>query len=417
MTVEILNTGTELLLGEVLNTHAAWFGKQLFPLGLRISRQTTVPDGEAIRQALSETFGRADIVLVTGGLGPTTDDITREAVSELLGLKLEMDSRIKEGIEALLAARGFTLRERMLRQCMVPEGATILPNDHGTAPGLYIPPVAGSPHLFLFPGPPRELQPMFEAAALPIIRSICGGIPARECRVYRIVGLGESAVEEMIGLRLSSQPDLEVGYCARPNEVDLRLIGPRDMLDEVEPAVLETIGDHLVSSKGEQLEEWVVDRLLELGLTVSTAESCTGGLLASRLTNIPGASGCFLRGYVTYANEAKISDLDVSGELIRNHGAVSDQVACAMAEGCLRKAGTDFALSLTGIAGPEGGTDAKPVGTVFIALAIKGHATTSSRSVFSRDRETFKQLATQAALDMLRRELLRSEKNHRSPSL
>lgn len=411
MIVEILNTGTELLLGEVLNTHAAWFGKQLFPLGLRVSRQTTVPDGEAIRQALSETFGRADIVLVTGGLGPTTDDITREAAAELLGLKLVVDHRIREKIEAMLAARGFTLRERMLRQCMVPEGAVVLPNDHGTAPGLHIPPVAGSPHLFLLPGPPRELQPMFEASALPILRSLCGGLPARECRIYRIVGLGESAVEEMVGLGLSAHPDLEVGYCARPNEVDLRLIGAREKLDEIEPAILQAVGNHLVSSKGEQLEEWVVGRLRDLGLTVSTAESCTGGLLANRLTNIPGASECFLRGYVTYANEAKISDLGVAEELIRNHGAVSEQVACAMAEGCLRKADTDFALSLTGIAGPDGGTESKPVGTVFIALARKGQATTSSRSVFSRDRETFKQLATQAALDMLRREILRSGKS------
>ncbi|TSA29602.1 MAG: competence/damage-inducible protein A [Verrucomicrobiaceae bacterium] len=409
MIVEILNTGTELLLGDVLNTHAAWFGKQLFPLGLRVSRQTTVPDGGAIRQALSETFGRADIVLVTGGLGPTTDDITREAVAELLGLKLEADDRIREKIEAMLAARGFCLRERMLRQCMVPMGSTVLSNDHGTAPGLYIPPVAGSPHLFLFPGPPRELQPMFEASALPILRSICGGLPARECRTYRIVGLGESAVEELVGLKLSRHPDLEVGYCARPNEVDLRLIGSPPLLEEVEPTVLAAVGDHLVSSRGEALEEWVVARLRKLGLTISTAESCTGGLLANRLTNIPGASDCFLRGYVTYANEAKISDLDVAEKLIRNHGAVSDQVACAMAEGCLRKAGTDFALSLTGIAGPDGGTDAKPVGTVFIALARKSHTTTSSRSVFSRDRETFKQLATQSALDMLRREILRAD--------
>jgi len=411
MIVEILNTGTELLLGEVVNTHAAWFGKQLFPLGLRVSRQITVPDGGAIGQALLETFGRADIVLVTGGLGPTTDDITRESVAELLGLKLGMDSRIREKIEAMLAARGFALRERMVSQCMVPERATVLTNDHGTAPGLYIPPVAGSPHLFLFPGPPRELHPMFQASALPILRTICGGLPARECRTYRIVGLGESAVEEMVGLRLSNQPGLEIGYCARPNEVDLRVIGSREKLEEYEPGILMAVGDHLVSCNGEQLEEWVVGRLRSLGLTVSTAESCTGGLLANRLTNIPGASGCFLRGYVTYANEAKISDLGVPGELIRGHGAVSGEVAGAMAEGCLRKAGTDFALSLTGIAGPDGGTESKPVGTVFTALARKGKATAISRSVFSRDRETFKQLATQSALDMLRREILRAGKS------
>lgn len=411
MIVEILNTGTELLLGEVVNTHASWLGKQLFPLGLRVSRQTTVPDGDAIRQALSETFGRADIVLVTGGLGPTTDDITREAAAELLGLKLEEDGRIREKIETMLSSRGFCMRERMLRQCMVPEGATVLSNDHGTAPGLYIPPIVGSPHFFLFPGPPRELHPMFEASALPILRTICGGLPARECRTYRIVGLGESAVEELVGLKLSRHPDLEVGYCARPNEVDLRLIGSPPLLEEVEPEVLQAVGDHLVSTSGEHLEEWIVTRLRKLGLKISTAESCTGGLLANRLTNIPNASQIFLRGYVTYSNEAKISDLSVPADLIQSHGAVSEQVASAMAKGVLTKSDTDFALALTGIAGPGGGSPEKPLGTVYIALARKGGVTDCRRFVFSRDRETFKQLATQAALDMLRRELLNAERS------
>jgi nicotinamide-nucleotide amidase len=406
MIVEVLNTGTELLLGEVVNTHAAWLGKQLFPLGLRVSRQTTVPDGGAIRQALAESLGRADIVLVTGGLGPTTDDITREAVAELLGLRLEEDESIRKKIESLVAARGFCLAERMLRQAMVPEGATVLPNDHGTAPGLYIPKSGRAPHIFLFPGPPRELKPMFTDSALPVLRTLCGGLPERECRVYRIVGLGESAVEELVGFGLSHRTDLEVGYCARPNEVDLRLIGLMAVLEEVEPSILQAVGDHLVSQQGEQLEEWVVGRLRESGRMVSTAESCSGGLLAHRLTNVPGASEVFTRGYVTYSNAAKISDLGVQGDLLVAHGAVSEPVACAMAEGCLAKSGSDFALALTGIAGPGGGTHAKPVGTVFIAMAQKGKPTACSKFLFSRDRETFKQLATQAALDMLRRELL-----------
>jgi len=408
MIVEVLNTGTELLLGEVINTHAAWLGRQLFPLGLRISRQTTVPDGEAIRQALAETFGRADIVLVTGGLGPTTDDITREAVAELLGLRLEADDGILQKIEARLAAFRFDLRARMLRQTMVPEGATILPNEHGTAPGLYLPKAGSAPHIFLFPGPPRELQPMFLASALPLLRTLCGGLPERECRVYRIVGLGESAVEELVGLGLSRRADLEVGYCARPNEVDLRIIGPKAVLEEVEPAILQAVGDHLVSQNGAQIERWVVERLRESGSTVATAESCTGGLLAHRITNVPGASEVFTRGYVTYSNDAKTSDLGVPDALVAAHGAVSEPVACAMADGCLAKSGSRFALSITGIAGPGGGTPEKPVGTVFIAMAQKGKPTACRQFHFPRDRETFKQLASQSALDMLRRELLRS---------
>jgi nicotinamide-nucleotide amidase len=248
---------------------------------------------------------------------------------------------------------------------------------------------------------------MFTDSALPVLRTLCGGLPERECRVYRIVGLGESAVEELVGFGLSHRTDLEVGYCARPNEVDLRLIGPMAVLEEVEPSILQAVGDHLVSQQGEQLEEWVIGRLRESGRTVSTAESCSGGLLAHRLTNVPGASEVFARGYVTYSNAAKISDLGVQGDLLAVHGAVSEPVACAMAEGCLAKSGSDFALALTGIAGPGGGTHDKPVGTVFIAMAQKGKPTACVKFMFSRDRETFKQLATQAALDMLRRELLR----------
>jgi nicotinamide-nucleotide amidase len=406
MIVEVVNTGTELLLGEVVNTHVGWFGKQLFPLGLRISRQTTVPDGGAIRDALEESLGRADVVLVTGGLGPTTDDITREAVAGLLGLDLLPDEGIRRKIEAMLAARGVVMRERMLRQTMVPAGAEVLPNEHGTAPGLHLSRSGKPPHIFLLPGPPRELRPMFADSVLPVLRALCGGQSARECRVYRIVGLGESAVEEMVGIGLTRHADLDVGYCARPNEVDLRLIGPSELLAEVEPSILASIGDRLVSKAGELLEEWVVGRLRESSRTLSTAESCTGGLLAHRITNVPGASEVFPRGYVTYSNDAKVADLGVPRALIEAHGAVSEPVASAMAAGCLARSGTDFALALTGVAGPGGGSPEKPVGTVFIALAEKDRPVGCAKFLFARDRETFKQLATQSALDALRRALL-----------
>jgi len=410
MIVEVLNTGSELLLGEVVNTHASWIGKRLFPLGLRVSRQTTVPDGPAIREALAESSSRADIVLVTGGLGPTTDDITREAAAELLGLTLAEDGQVREAIGQRLAARGITLRERMLRQAMVPRGATVLPNHNGTAPGLYIPANVTdglqSPHIFLLPGPPRELQPMFEDSVLPLLGRVCGGLVPRECRIYRVVGMGESEVEQAVGLRLSADPAIEVGYCARPNEVDLRLIGLPGALEPAEAAILEALGDRLVSRQGEEIEEWIVRRLIHLSRTVATAESCTGGLLAHRLTNVPGASGVFRHGFVTYANEAKISDLGVGAELLAAHGAVSREVASAMAGCALRKGSADYALALTGIAGPGGGTAAKPVGLVFIALASSTGETVCREARFATDRGTFKQLATQAALDMLRRAVL-----------
>ena len=415
MIVEILNTGSELLLGEVINTHAAWLGGELFPLGLRITRQVTVPDGPLIRRALIETFDRADIVIVTGGLGPTTDDITREATAELLGLKLLPDEAIRAAIAARLSARGYAFRERMARQVMVPEGAVVLPNEHGTAPGLYIEaisrPSSKSPHFFLLPGPPRELRPMFTRYALPILRGLCGDLPARECRTYRVVGLGESEIEERVGLILTRGGDVEVGYCARPNEVDLRLIAARDVLDRVEPIVLAAVGDSLVSRSGEALEEWVVAHLAAAGLSLTTAESCSGGFLAHRITNVPGSSGVFRMGFVTYANEAKGEFLHIASDLLARFGAVSEPVACAMAEGALHRAQADYALALTGVAGPGGGTEAKPVGTVFVALASRGHATICRECHFPSDRATFKQLATQAALDLLRRALLARERS------
>lgn len=410
MTVELINSGTELLLGEVINTHAAWIAKRVFPLGLRISRQTTVPDGPAIRDAICETFNRADIVFVTGGLGPTTDDITREAVAEILGLKLVANETIRSAIEARLAARGYKLLERMLRQTMAPEGATVLPNKNGTAPGLYIPslstPSAASPHFFLLPGPPRELKPMFEESVLPVLQGLLGDLPEKECRIYRVVGLGESAVEEMIGLEFSENKDLEVGYCARPNEVDFRLIGSKQLLNALEPRILQTLGKNLVSAKGEGIEEWIVRRLAAIGRTLSTAESCTGGLLASRITDVSGSSKVFNRGFVTYSNESKSDLLGVSPSLLSEHGAVSEPVARAMAEGGLRGANSDFSLALTGVAGPDGGSPDKPVGTVFIAMAQASKPTHCQKYNFPVDRATFKQLATQAALDMLRRAIL-----------
>ena len=410
MTVELINSGTELLLGEVINTHAAWIAKRVFPLGLRISRQTTVPDGPAIRDAVCETFNRAEIVFITGGLGPTTDDITREVVAEILGLKLVASETIRAAIEARLAARGYKLLERMLRQTMVPEGAVVLPNKNGTAPGLYIPrastPSSASPHFFLLPGPPRELKPMFDESVMPVLRGLLGDIPEKECRIYRVVGLGESTVEEMIGLELSKNKDLEVGYCARPNEVDFRLIGSKPLLDSLEPRILQTLGKNLVSAKGEGIEEWIVHRLAAMGRSVSTAESCTGGLLSSRLTDVPGSSKVFHRGFVTYSNESKIDLFGVNESILSEHGAVSEPVARAMAEGALFHAKSDFSLALTGIAGPDGGSAEKPVGTVFIAMAQITKPTHCQKFSFPVDRATFKQLATQAALDMLRRAIV-----------
>lgn len=416
MRLEVINTGTELLLGNTLNTHLAFLGETLLPLGLRIGRQLTIPDGAIIGEAVLETVGRADIVMVTGGLGPTSDDITRELISDLLGLKLELNAAVEEDIRALLWHRNREMSEATRRQAMVPEGATVLRNAWGTAPGLYLPPgtvdAAGgmsSPHLILLPGPPRELHPMVREVVMPLLRKICEGrTVVREMKNFRLANMGESQVAAAVEESISSLGDVELGYCARAGEVIVRVLGTPAQLAASEAIISAAFPAHYFTSKDHPLEFVVVDIMAKMGLTVSTAESCTGGLIAHRLTNVPGSSAVFPRGFVTYANEAKSELLGVPADLIAVRGAVSAEVCAAMAHGCLHAAGTDHALAVTGIAGPGGGSEEKPVGTVFVGLASKGvEEPLVEKFHFKVERETFKQLASQAALDLLRKRLSR----------
>ncbi|MDB6153300.1 MAG: CinA-like protein [Chthoniobacteraceae bacterium] len=408
--LEVINTGTELLLGSVINTHLQFLAEALFPLGLRIERQVTVPDGRAIADALQETFGRAQIVLITGGLGPTTDDITRDIVAELLNLELVHDEGVMQAIEERFIRRGFTLGERVRLQALRPREAIVLPNQNGTAPGLYLPPLPlpncgqSSPHIFLLPGPPRELKPMFNEAALPLLQKLVPAGASEFKRNYRITGTGESHVEERIGAELLAL-GIELGYCARPGEVDVRIIGSKAILDRAETIVLRHFATQIVSRDESSLEKVVIELLAERSQTLGVAESCTGGFLAHHLTNVPGASRVFQAGFVTYANDSKRRELGVPAELILEHGAVSAEVALAMARGVVRVADVDYALATTGIAGPGGGTPTKPVGTVYVALASRQGKELVRHFTFRTDRETFKTLTTQAALDLLRQQI------------
>ena len=406
MRVEVINTGTELMLGGTINTHLAFIARELFALGLRIQRQATVPDGESIRDALVESFPRADVVLVTGGLGPTTDDITREIVADLLGLKLEYDAEIWEAIEARFKRRGLHWSERVKLQALRPREATVLWNPHGTAPGLHFPamPDRKTPHIFLLPGPPRELKPMVREKLLPILAALLPAHAAPGMRTFRVLGIGESIVEEKVGEDLIGM-GLEVGYCARPGEVDLRLIGTPAILDRAAALVTERLGQWIFTADERELPQVIVEKLTALVKTLVVAESCTGGFVANQITNVPGASKIFLAGFVTYANEAKTAALGVDAALIEKYGAVSEPVARAMAEGALLKTGANFALSTTGIAGPDGGSPEKPVGTVFIALAERGCETVVQRHHFPTDRETFKHVVAQTVMDLLLRRL------------
>lgn len=410
--IEVINTGTELLLGNTLNTHGAWFGRELFKLGLRIARQTTVPDGDAIRDSLLEALGRADAVIVTGGLGPTSDDLTREITAEVLGLELITDEAALRSLEGFFALRGKPMVDANLKQALCPVGADILPNPNGTAPGIYVPPRLNGRSdcaVFLLPGPPRELYPMYHAEVVPRLRALAGVEELGEALVLKFTGIGESDFHQGVDARLAAVPGLEYGYCAHIGEVDLRLIGGAAAREKGREITLGRFGSYLISDDESSLEQTVVRLLQQRGLTLATAESCTGGLIANRITNVPGASEVFTHGFVTYANEAKTGMLGVSPQDLATHGAVSEVVARAMAEGALGKSGANLAVSVTGIAGPGGGSEEKPVGTAWIAVAMRGGPTEAFRVFHPRNREDFKLAVSQAALEAVRRRLKAAE--------
>jgi len=407
--VVVINTGTELLLGEVLNTHLRFIAREIFQFGLRVDEQRTVPDNPTLQETFAEIFPRAEIVFVTGGLGPTSDDITRELVSEFLNLELLENSPVHEAISRRLALRRIPATERIWRQALVPRGGQVLPNENGTAPGIYIAanidPKTQSPHLFLLPGPPRELEPMFRDFVVPIVHKITAASEKLVMRNFRIANMGESIIEKKIGDAVLAVPGIELGYCARPGEADVRVIGSAEAVSKAERIVREKLRDAIFSVGDETLAAVVVLLLSERKQNLAIAESCTGGFLANEITNVPGASKVFVAGYVTYSNEEKIRTLDVSRKSIEKFGAVSAQVGAEMAEGVRTRAGTTHGIATTGIAGPTGGSAEKPVGTVFVALSSENQPTRCEKFFFPTDRETFKQLVAQRAFDLLRRAL------------
>lgn len=408
MRIEVINTGTELLLGKVVNTHASYFGQELFKLGLRVQRQVTVPDGEDIRDALVDAFPRTDVILITGGLGPTSDDVTREIVAAMLGLDLQLREDVLEEVNAFFKVRGLTPNQSNDRQAMVPDGAEVLSNPYGTAPGLYLPAVddRGSPHLFLLPGPPRELKPMFKDFVFPKLAGFRGGNnEAGVWHNFKIYGVGESVIAGQLDPLFKADESLEIGYCARLGEVDVRLIGQADAVENAAERVREIYCQDIIAESEEPIEKILVDMLSGRDETVATAESCTGGEIASSITNVSGSSRALLSGFVTYSNESKTAILGVDPELIRKHGAVSRPVVEEMAEGCLRVSGADHAVAVSGIAGPDGGSEEKPVGTVYLGIASRGGETFVKRCFSPSDRISFKRRITRLALDLLRRRL------------
>jgi nicotinamide-nucleotide amidase len=421
MMIELINTGTELLLGRVLNSHQQWLGQRLADLGYPVNRQVAVADSACdIERAVREALERADLVITTGGLGPTSDDLTRGVIARMLGRKLREDEAVLAQIKSFFTQLKRRMPASTRAEALVPEGALVLPNANGTAPGLALD-LQPNPYrsdgqiswLVLLPGPPRELRPMFAESVVPLLRR---AFPPKEsfvCRTLRSIGIGESVAQEKISGPLESlvEAGLELAYCARPGQVDVRLAArganAEKLVDEGQALVRARLGDDIFGQDDDELAAIVVHLLTERRQTLAVAESCTGGCLAHQLTNVPGASAVFLSGFITYSNEAKQKFLGVKTATLEQHGAVSEAVACEMAEGARRANSADYALAVTGIAGPSGGTPQKPVGTVFIALASTGQ-TQVWRRQNPWDRVTFKEVTARQALNELR---LRLRKN------
>jgi len=410
LTAEIIAIGSELLAPDRTDTNSLWLTEQLNQLGIEVKLKTIVGDDDSrLEETIKDAVRRSKVVITTGGLGPTEDDITRKITARALGRRLLLDEVVLAEIKQRFKGFGVVMPERNSRQAMVIEDAEVLPNPNGTAPGMFIDHEGTA--IVLLPGPPREMKPMFSNHVCSRLEGRAGKIRVLR-RMLRVAGLGESAVDEKIAPVYTQYDNPQTTILFNQTEIEIHLTArgrteqeTNALLDKVVLQLEEKLGDSIFSFSGEKMEEVVGLKLSLGGYTLAVAESCTGGLLAQRITEVPGSSKYFIEGVVTYANEAKTRALGVEPILLLEHGAVSAPVAEAMAEGVRKRAGTDFGLSITGVAGPGGGSEEKPVGTVFIALASET-GTEHRRLKLPGDRNLIRWRASQAAMEMLRRKLL-----------
>ncbi|MFP6904306.1 MAG: competence/damage-inducible protein A [Verrucomicrobiota bacterium] len=403
-TAEIITTGAELLNGSVTNGHARSLGSMLGRLGIPLVRDTTVIDDPAlIASAIKQAIAKSDLVFITGGLGPTQDDITREALCEALDLKMSLNSDVLDHINQRYAQSGSRAMEGRERQAMIIDGADALLNPVGAAPGQRIDYEGRT--IFVLPGPPSEFISMMQHHVLEWIAQhlLVGAAPVE--KVFMLTGIGESEIVNRLRDHAPVASDIEVAFCAMPGRVELRLTSHNVVaLEQAARQVAGHFGEHVYSDRRMAMEQVIGEQLLASGQTLGVAESCTGGLLGGRLTCVPGSSSWFKGGIISYADEVKVALLGVRESDLKEHGAVSRPVAEQMARGVCEKLGTDFGIGITGVAGPEGGTPDKPVGRVYIALAMPDGIEVQENT-FRGDREMIRESSVQWAMSQLWRAL------------
>lgn len=410
MVVEIISVGTEILLGNIVNTNAAYLSEKCAGIGLSCYYQDVVGDNEErLTNVLQTALSRADVLLLSGGLGPTQDDLTKEVTAKVLGRNLYLHEPTRKALIMFFQSRDIEMTENNRKQAMVPEGCIVVDNPNGTAPGLII--EDNGKHIILMPGPPNELIPMFENAIMPYLNTLEPGTIYSQ--TVKICGIGESKAESMIEDLIAGQSNPTIATYAKTGEVHLRVTARAEDEKEakklIKPLIKELkgrFGNHIYTTQEEvTLEKAVVDLLLANDLTVSTVESCTGGMLAARLINVPGVSEVFKTGYITYSNKSKRKILGIKKSSLEKHGAVSEVIAKEMAKGASVFSKADVTVGITGVAGPDGGSEEKPVGLVYIACSVRGRIKVRECH-FSGNRMKIRENSVAAALSLMRESIL-----------
>ena len=412
MKAEIIAIGTEILLGDIINLNAQYLAQELAALGIDMYYQQVVGDNEKrIVHAFDEAYNRSDIIITTGGLGPTDDDLTKEVAARYFNKKLLEDQESIEKIKYYFRFREKKMTKNNLKQGLIPEGAITINNNNGTAPGVII--EENNKIMIILPGPPKEMKPMFEETVKPYLKKKADSVLVS--KMIKILGIGESVVADELKDLMDAQTNPTIAPYAKEVGVMLRVTAKANNEEEaiqliapIEDKIKEKLGDNVYATEDIAIEDVVAKLLIERNLTISTAESCTGGMIASTLINYPGISEVLLEGAVTYSNEAKHNRLGVKNETLDKYGAVSEETAREMAIGIAKTAKTDVSIVTTGIAGPGGGTEEKPVGLVYVGVYVQGEVTIQ-KCIFNGNRSRIRLQATMTGLDMLRRILIKKE--------